>query len=93
MREPRPISDAFRNAGWSRGEFRDSWKLGDRTIFVFHPDRARGLEFDGVVVVEPDSFPQNVGRDGVLYTSLTRATQELSVVYSGAMPKNLRAPR
>jgi DNA helicase II / ATP-dependent DNA helicase PcrA len=92
-REPRPISDAFRSAGWSRGEFRDSWKLGDRTIFVFHPDRARGLEFDGVVVVEPDSFPQNVGRDGVLYTSLTRATQELSVVYSGKLPKNLRRPR
>ncbi|MDG1265517.1 MAG: AAA family ATPase [Ilumatobacter sp.] len=92
-REPRPISDAFRRAGWSRGESRDSWKLGDRTIFVFHPDRARGLEFDGVVVVEPDSFPHNVGRDGVLYTSLTRATQELSVVYSGKLPKNLRRPR
>jgi DNA helicase IV len=92
-REPRPISDAFRRAGWSRGRERDSWTNGERTIFVYHPDRARGLEFDGVVVVEPDSFPQNLGRDGVLYTSLTRATQELCVLYSGKLPKNLRRPR
>lgn len=92
-RDPKPISDAFRNAGWSRGRTRDSWKSDERTILVLHPDRARGLEFDGVVVVEPSSFPQNVGRDGVLYTSLTHATKELSVLYSGAMPKNLRAPR
>jgi DNA helicase II / ATP-dependent DNA helicase PcrA len=92
--EPRSFSDAFRNAGgWQRGPARESWVRDGRTVFVFHPDRARGLEFDGVVVVEPGDFPQNVGRDGVLYTSLTRATQELAVLYSGSMPKNLRAPR
>jgi hypothetical protein len=92
-REPRPISDAFKRAGWVRGDFRDSWKSEERTVLVLHPDRARGLEFDGVVVVEPDDFPQNVGRDGVLYTSLTRATQELAVLYSGKLPRNLRRPR
>jgi hypothetical protein len=92
-RDPEPVSDGFRNAGWRRGRVRDSWETDGRTVFVLHPDRARGLEFDAVVVVEPNAFPKNLGRDGVLYTSLTRATQELAVLYSGKLPKNLRRPR
>ena len=51
---------------------------------------ARGLEFDGVVVVEPADYPENVGRLGLLYTSLTRATKELVVVHTKPLPKNLR---
>jgi hypothetical protein len=43
---------------------------------------ALGLEFDGVVVVEPGSFPENLGREGQWYTSLTRAKREFIV--SGA---------
>ena len=92
-REPKRVSDEFRRRGWRRGAPRDSWESDGRTVFVFHPDRARGLEFDAVVVVEPDDFPQNVGRDGVLYTSLTRATKELAVIYSGKLPTNLRRLR
>jgi DNA helicase-2/ATP-dependent DNA helicase PcrA len=91
---PRPVSDAFRAAGWNRPVgVREAWTDGSHTIFVFHPDRARGLEFDSVVVAEPEDFPQNVGRDGVLYTSLTRATQKLCIVYSGRLPSRLRVPK
>ncbi len=52
--------------------------------------QARGLEFDGVVVVEPTEFQQNVGRHGSLYTSLTRADKKLVVVHSKALPKELK---
>lgn len=92
---PRSCNDLLRGAtGWRRmsGEL-NIWEHEDMKIVVTHPDRARGLEFDAVVVVEPKSFPTNLGRDGVLYTSLTRATQELAVVHSKGLPRDLRQPR
>lgn len=58
---------------------------------VLHPNEARGLEFDGVVVVEPADFPEDLGRLGQLYTSLTRAVQELTVLHSRPLPKGMRA--
>ena len=60
------------------------------TIYLLTPENSRGLEFDGVVVVEPDSFPKNLGRYGSLYTSLTRANRELTVVYAQSLPDPLR---
>jgi DNA helicase II / ATP-dependent DNA helicase PcrA len=89
--EPRRISDRFRQRGWSRGALEHSWSRDGRTVIVLHPSNARGLEFDGVVVVEPADFPMNVGRLGLLYTSLSRATQELTVVHSKPLPKPLRS--
>jgi DNA helicase-2/ATP-dependent DNA helicase PcrA len=89
---PKPISDKLGVLGWSRGSLQHSWTRDGRTIVVLHPVNARGLEFDGVVVVEPKDFPQNLGRDGALYTSLTRATKELVVVHSKGLPSRLRAP-
>ncbi len=68
----------------------NQWTDDVLTVRVFSPQSARGLEFDGVVVVEPAAFDQNVGRDGQLYTSLTRATKELTVVHSQPLPKVLR---
>ncbi len=56
---------------------------------VLRPEEARGLEFDAVVVVEPSDFPEKVGRHGTLYTSLTRANQELVVVHSKPLPQQL----
>lgn len=88
-----PIADRFRRAGWSRGSVQHSWSKDGATVVVLHPEGARGLEFDAVIVVEPDDFPSNVGREGLLFTSLTRATKELVVVHSRALPKNLRPHR
>ncbi len=91
--DPTPISTEFRKRNWVRGRFQHSWTHDSRTVIVLHPDEARGLEFDGAVVVEPGDFPENVGRHGVLYTSLTRANKELSVIHSAALPKELRPQR
>jgi DNA helicase IV len=91
--DPQTLSDRYRKDGWRRGRAWHSWTNGRRTVIVLHPHNARGLEFDGVVVLEPVAFPENVGRLGLLYTALTRATQELAVVHSGPLPRILRQPR
>ncbi|KXP14352.1 helicase [Tsukamurella pseudospumae] len=58
---------------------------------------AKGLEFDHVIVVEPGLIvgePADVEFDrGLrdLYVALTRATQTLTVVASGSLPRALRA--
>ena len=91
--EPRSPSMVFRDRGWERGNWRHSWTSSGTTVVILHPDEARGLEFDAVVVVEPADFPENVGRQGVLYTSLTRANNELAVVHSKRLPRGLRPPR
>jgi DNA helicase IV len=88
---PTMISDRFRKLGWKRSAIRDAWTDSERTVLVLHPASARGLEFDGVVVVEPADFPPNVGRLGLLFTSLTRAVQELVVLHSRPLPKDLRS--
>ena len=61
-------------------------ELGAR-LTLLHPSAAKGLEFDGVVVVEPALIveeEQNGAR--MLYVALTRAVQELRVVYSMPLP-------
>jgi DNA helicase-2/ATP-dependent DNA helicase PcrA len=80
----------FRRKNWVRGQLHDGWTKDDRTVVILHPDQARGIEFDAVVVEEPADFHKNVGRDGVLYTSLTRPNKELVVVHSASLPKELR---
>lgn len=64
--------------------------LGGVRLTVGRPVEVRGLEFDAVVVVEPEDFGRNLGRHGELYTSLTRANKELAVVHSKAMPRELK---
>lgn len=91
--EHRRASAELRERTWSPGRHQHSWTQDDRTIAVLHPDEARGLEFDAAVVVEPGDFLENVGRHGVLYTSLTRANKELIVVHSRPLPRGLRPPR
>ena len=68
------------------------WQKENASIRVLPPQRARGLEFDGVVVVEPADFPENFGRQGVLYTALTRANKYLTVLHNRALPKDLKKP-
>lgn len=89
-RRPRCIDSAPRQVGVRRGNDHSTWARHGRTVRVFVPEGARGLEFDAVVVVEPIDFPENLGRAGQLYTSLTRANRELAVVWHRALPDPLR---
>ena len=69
------IERTLRKSGWrkdSGGEWLQRPSHSCR-LSVVRPARARGLEYDGVVVVEPADFKPNIGRHGELYTSLTRA--------------------
>lgn len=85
------MRELLRARGW-RGQQGnvEVWSLGDRSVRVFGPNAARGLEFDAVIVVEPADFPTNLGRQGPLYTSLTRANRELAVVHTKRLPEALR---
>lgn len=86
-----PIAAPLRRAGWSaQTEGGQLWTGPDGTVRLLSHDQARGLEFDGAVVVEPADFPQTEGRLGSLYTSLTRANKELVVVNHRALPEQLR---
>ena len=60
------------------------------TLRIMRAVQARGLEFDGAVVVEPADFHKNLGRHGALYTSLTRANKKLVVVHSKPLPQELK---
>jgi DNA helicase IV len=59
----------------------------DTPIAVLLLGEAKGLEFDGVVVVEPTEWLTE-GERGLrdLYVALTRATQRLDVVHTGTLP-------
>jgi hypothetical protein len=54
-------------------------------IAVLNPRDAKGLEFDVVVLVEPDL----IAHPGDLYVALTRPTSVLEVVYKAALPRGL----
>jgi hypothetical protein len=60
-------------------------------INVLTPDEAKGLEFDAVVVVEPELIAGGGGRAGLrsLYVALTRTTRYLTVVHAGRPLPNL----
>jgi DNA helicase IV len=62
----------------------------DERVEVFAVDDVKGLEFDGVVVVDPAGIVAESPR-GVndLYVALTRPTQRLTVVHHGRLPRGL----
>ncbi len=48
---------------------------------LFGPEQVKGLEFDGVVVVEPEALLDGTPRGArLLYVAMTRAVQELAMV-------------
>ncbi|WP_342787504.1 AAA family ATPase [Pseudonocardia kunmingensis] len=55
---------------------------------VLAPHEAKGLEFDSVLVVEPQRMLDGGAAD--LYVALTRATQRLGVLHTGPLPAGLR---
>jgi len=73
---------------------RHLWKLPNGTaLSILRPTEARGMEFDGVVVMEPGDFPDDLLGFGTLYTSLTRANRELRIVHAKRLPEPLRKVR
>ena len=58
---------------------------------VLTPRRAKGLEFDHVVVVEPALIAQSEHGLRALYVALTRPTRTLVVVHSRPLPAELGA--
>lgn len=63
----------------------------DARIGVFTVAQSKGLEFDGVVVVDPQGIlDASVRGEGDLYVALTRTTDRLVVVHAGPLPEVLR---
>ncbi|QDQ99279.1 HelD family protein [Tomitella fengzijianii] len=68
--------------------------LGGDRVDVMPVADVKGLEFDSVIVVEPDAIIGGSERGlADLYVALTRATQRLSVVHSRVLPRELAGLR
>ncbi|WP_258950944.1 HelD family protein [Lentzea californiensis] len=62
-------------------------ELEEAQVVVLGVTDAKGLEFDAVVVVDPDGILAESPRGASdLYVALTRATQRLGVVHTGTLP-------
>jgi DNA helicase IV len=72
------------------GAVADAAEALDAPIGVLAPTDAKGLEFDHVIVVEPSRLvtPDSAGLR-LLYVTLTRATQTLTVIHADALPEAL----
>ncbi|WP_435880946.1 HelD family protein [Streptosporangium subroseum] len=65
-------------------------KALDAQVAVLTVAEAKGLEFDAVIVVEPELILSESPRGASdLYVALTRATQRLGVVHGGSLPEAL----
>lgn len=60
--------------------------LVDDRVRWLEPAEAKGLEFDGVVVLEPAEILALDGGPGHLYVALTRATRRLIMVHAEPLP-------
>ncbi len=59
-------------------------------IVVISPRESKGLEFDGVVILEPqDMLDSATARVGDLYVAMTRPTQRLRVMSSDRIPAGI----
>jgi DNA helicase IV len=64
--------------------------LGHLDVPVFHAEAVKGLEFDGVVVVNPHEIFDGSERGArLLYVAMTRAVQVLHFVSSSPLPLEL----
>ncbi|MGY1679889.1 AAA family ATPase [Geodermatophilus sp. SYSU D01176] len=89
--DPAVLRRAFVTHGWAaRSAGSDTYVKDGRSIRCLSPHDARGLEFDAVIVVDPADFPRNLGRHGLLYTSLTRANRSLAVLHTKRLPDELQ---
>jgi len=61
-----------------------------RAVAVLTPQESKGLEFDSVVVVEPQRIVDEIARGAAaLYVAMTRPTQRLHLVTTGPLPDGL----
>jgi len=66
--------------------------LADDEVPVFGYEEVKGLELDGVVVLEPNEVLDGSERGArLVYVALTRAVQELTIVCSEELPEVLRS--
>ena len=76
-----------------RAEFGDLVGLGADglalPIAVLSPQESKGLEFDSVVLVDPSAIVAGERGASALYVAMTRPTQRLTLVASGALPTGL----
>ena len=64
--------------------------LPPKSVVVLSVKQAKGLEFDSVLVADPQCILAESPRGaGDLYVAITRATQRLGVVYEGELPSVL----
>lgn len=62
----------------------------EQDIVVISPQEAKGLEFDGVVVLEPSAMLNHEhGKVGDLYVAMTRPTQRLRLITSTPVPAGI----
>ena len=65
----------------------------DAPVAVLTPEQAKGLEFDSVIIVDPDGIEQGSPRGRAdLYVALTRTTRRLGLISPGDMPRDLNSP-
>lgn len=81
------LYERFAESGVASG--RPGQSAAGGQVSILRPAEAKGLEFDAVVVVEPEDFVATAGGAGLLYIALTRAVQHLSIVYSRSLSSSL----
>ncbi|MGH9054737.1 MAG: HelD family protein [Acidimicrobiales bacterium] len=83
-----PVAGAIEAAGVPVG--RAGSGALDEQVTLLTIDDAKGLEFDSVVVVEPERVAQEIPQGlRALYVAFTRATRRLAIVHTGAMPSHV----
>ena len=71
----------------------DPIEVDHSQIRVMHPAASKGMEFDGVVVVEPAQIVEQSHGLGLLYVALTRSTDRLVIVHDQPLPEVLKIDR
>ncbi|CAO1650903.1 AAA family ATPase [Salinibacterium sp. NSLL150] len=65
----------------------------NRPIAVLTPQESKGLEFDSVIVVEPQRIVEEISRGAAaLYVAMTRPTQRLAIVAAEGLPEGIPQP-
>jgi DNA helicase IV len=94
------IVGLLNDAGWPAIDPRAAESKGlAADLVVLGAEGANGLEFDGVIVLEPGEIVRRGSSDPkaetsrglrTLYVAMTRPTRRLAIVASGALPQTLR---